>query len=109
MRFDARNEDFELVELFEKKVLFCDCRIDRGSVPDGIYMYEIRHGDEDICPCELCDWVMVNFFGTILSKEPFHLEPYMNGKNAYRDIDWENDWNMSGYAMKLVDYISGRE
>ncbi len=45
MKVNAAEESFELMELFGKTVLFTNMRVDRSTVPDGLYVYEVR--DED--------------------------------------------------------------
>ena len=43
-------------------------------MPQGLYRYELRHGDEDWGePRELARSLMVNFYGTVLVREPFQL------------------------------------
>ena len=47
MYLDANEEVFEVIELFgQYKVLFTNSRIKRDSVPEGLYVYDIRHYDE---------------------------------------------------------------
>ena len=67
---DAMLEEFEHVELFGKPALFSNFRIDRSTVPDGWYCYDVRGSDND--PGRLMtleEKVVVNHAGTILSTE----------------------------------------
>lgn len=60
-RLDAMKEVFEEVTVLGKPMLFTPCRIERGTVPQGLYMYEVRHDDD--CrgdPVQIAKWVMVN-------------------------------------------------
>lgn len=66
--------DFEVVEMFGIKMLFsCGVRLDGGEynisdiLPDGLYMYAIRHTDGDYVFGEIADKVSVNFAGNILT------------------------------------------
>lgn len=68
-RYDARKETFEEIEIFDTLALFSSGRIQRESVPEGFYCYEVRHDDECMgSPCELSSHVLVNFWGTVISK-----------------------------------------
>lgn len=72
---NATEEKWELCgfrnnEGNEYEGLFSDLRIDRSSVPEGWYCYEIRHDDEDQGYwAEIGTSVMVNFWGTLLTTE----------------------------------------
>ena len=76
MTVDAREERFELVEVLGHPMLFTCLRVDRSTVPNGLYLYEVRN-DDDQCglPVEIGRWVMVNHWGTLLSTVPIALEP----------------------------------
>ena len=57
---------------------FYDFRIDPKTIPEGKYMYHMRHDDNgDWCtPISIEKGVMVNFCGTFITNEPLHLEDY---------------------------------
>ena len=51
--------------------LFSDIRVSRGTVPKGLYAYDLR--DDDDCsytPCQVQKFVLVNYLGTIITKTP---------------------------------------
>lgn len=90
------NVMWEKVEVQGKECLFNDSRIDRKTVPECYNMYEVRHSDDDWGePIELALGVMVNFFGTLLTKEPFELEPSVVTDNAYLWLE-DDDWHYLG-------------
>lgn len=71
MRYDAKELSYEKVKVFGQNALFTEDRIIRESVPHGFYLYEVRQDDD--CqgnPVEVKRWIMVNFLGTLLLKEP---------------------------------------
>ena len=75
MMKDARDEDFELAEIDNVVVIFTNARIDRDTVPFDLYCYDVREsegfsGD----PVTLEKVVVINHWGTVLSKKPFPLE-----------------------------------
>ena len=87
MSVDARKERFELVEVFDRPMLFTCLRVDRDTVPQGMYMYEVRHDDDQ------------------QGETPFKLEPNRYNNNAYRHIDPENDWNYTGELCSAREYM----
>lgn len=96
---DARKELYEVCELFGKTVLWTCARIDRGTIPDGLYVYDLRDECDGI-PYEVAPVVYVNHFGTIISKEPIEMKCY----GAYSLIG-EEDYNFIGNDMTLEQYI----
>ena len=69
-RYDARKETFEEIEIFDTLALFSSERIQRESVPEGFYCYEVRHDDECMgIPCEISSHILVNFWGTGIQLE----------------------------------------
>ena len=78
---DARNEIFEHIELFDSPAMFTNARVDRSTVPDGLFCYDVRGSDVD--PGDLCvieNNVLVNHSGTIIGIEDYMLE---NGQAKY--------------------------
>lgn len=105
-RQDAMKEVFEEVTVMDKPMLFTCLRIDRATVPKGLYMYEVRH-DDDMRgdPVQIANWIMVNHWGTLISSEPLKLTPSKTVNNAYLDIDPENDWNYEGVEATISEYM----
>ena len=46
MKLNANDETYEILEICGQTVLFTSARIDRETVPDGLYAYDLRHDDE---------------------------------------------------------------
>ncbi|EOS69480.1 hypothetical protein C818_02261 [Lachnospiraceae bacterium MD308] len=73
MRYDAKELSYEKVEVFGEKAIFTDVRVERRSVPKGLYQYEVRHDDESFgYPVEIAKGILVNFYGTLLTKNRLH-------------------------------------
>lgn len=91
MSYDAQKVTYQEVAIFDRPALFTECRIDRTTVPEGVYRYELRHGDADWGePIELSRSLMVNFYGTVLTREPFQLPidgwiPLESGSLSFQD------------------------
>lgn len=45
-RRNVMEERYTTVWVLGKTALFHDLRIDRKKVPEGLYLYEVRHDDE---------------------------------------------------------------
>lgn len=102
------NPKFELVVIFDKPVLFTSERLNRNLPIEGVYYYDIRHDDEcrgDMA--QLKDRVMVNHWGTVISKERF--EPREVGGKIFTtaegiDMD-EGDYNYLGETLSVSEYL----
>lgn len=106
-RNDAMQEQYERVTVLGLPMLFTNSRIDRETVPKGLFLYEVRHDDDQQGdPVQIGKWIMVNHWGTLISNKPVKLEPSPSIDNAYRDIDPENDWNYEGEEATIQEYIA---
>lgn len=92
-RCKAMNVMWEKVEVLGKEGLYSSLRVDKDTIPNGWHFYEVRHDDNDWCePIEIALGVLVNHFGTLITKEPLPLEQSTNTDNAYLYIDPDKDW-----------------
>ena len=66
-----KENKFQEVEVFDKKALFSNERIDVDTLPDGLYCYDLRGSDEDFgIPVTIEENVTVNHAGCIITTEP---------------------------------------
>lgn len=63
------EETFETIEINGLQALFTNSRIDRNSLPERIYAYDIRHSDDGDEFATIQKKVIVNHAGTIITKE----------------------------------------
>jgi hypothetical protein len=106
MKVDAMTEQFENVTVLGHPMLFTCLRVDRSTVPIGLYIYEVRHDDEQQgIPIEIAKHILVNHWGTLISKTPLELNPGLTENNAYLFIDAETDWNYEGTTSTIEDYV----
>jgi hypothetical protein len=102
-RVNAQDYRWGKVEVLGREGLFLDLRVDRSTVPEEWYFYEVRHTENDWCePCEIAFGVLVNFMGTLLVKEPFDFVPSADTGNGYLEIDSETDWVYVGEDAELT-------
>lgn len=79
---NAMNTRFEAVEILEVPGLFTTERIDRTTVPKGMYLYEMQTSEQDWSqPCLLARHITVEHFGTVLTASPIDLP-----ESGYRDL-----------------------
>ena len=74
------NTTYPVVSVKEKPYLYIEARVERESVPEGIYVYEVADAESDGCFARIQEHVLVNFLGTIIGKHP--ISETENG-NAY--------------------------
>ena len=101
-RFNAMDVTWEKVDVLGKEGLFTCLRVDKTTIPKGWYFYEVRH--DDFCygdPIEIALGVLVNHWGTLITKEPLELVPEPEPHNAYLDIDPERDWAYLGEDVRF--------
>ena len=65
----------------ENKGYFTNARVDRDTIPDGWYAYDIRHGDGGGF-VEIKEWVEVNHAGTFLTQQKIDL-----GEKGYKTLN----------------------
>ena len=97
---NANETGYERFEILGRDALFTSLRIDRKSLPEGLYAYELR--DCDDCsgdPCEVRSFVLVNHWGTVIVKEP------IEGADEGITLD-ENDYNYLGEEMTLEEFAN---
>lgn len=109
-RYNAMEETFEEIMVLGNTALFHDMRIDRDSVPKGLYLYEVR-SDDDGCgdPVQIAKGILVNHFGSIITRVPIKLPA-----DGYLDIEPEKDWNYAGGDCRTIKefqekYPSGKK
>jgi hypothetical protein len=71
MSVNAREEQYEHVELFGEPALYTSSRVNRNTVPEGFYCYDLRGSDYDPGkPITVENWVVVNHAGTVVTAKP---------------------------------------
>ena len=103
MSVNAKNEEYTYVELFGKPSLFTDSRIDRDTVPEGWFAYDLRGSDYDPGePVTVEPNVVVNHAGTVLTREPITIP-----KEGFRRLNGQLDFAES-YTLSLKEFCEER-
>ena len=68
---NAAKIQYKLVEAAGQAALFTQLRIDRKTVPEGYYCYDLRHGDDDSIAETIEYQVYANYYGAILCQNPY--------------------------------------
>ena len=100
--------EYELITLFGMPMLFADWRIADSEVPDRLYKYEVRHDDDQRgYMCEISNHILVNFLGTVLSKnivrdEVSGADIGDTGVGITIGLD---DYNYTGDTLTVEEYL----
>ena len=100
---DVQKELFEEVGLFGRTGYFTELRVDKETVPEGMYCYELRYGDDNRYPVSVEESVRVNYFGAVLFTEALEL-----GKEKARQIEYA-DFGYIGGQRYLSQITGGQE
>ena len=98
---------YEAVIIFNKPMLFTNERLGYDDVPEGLHRYDIRDGGMDGNMCELKDYVAVNHWGTVLSRDA--VEPRiidgieMNSKDGI--VMTDDDYNYTGELFTINEFL----
>ena len=95
---DISGKELSEVEINGRLALFTEQRVKRETLPEGIFCYDLRHGDDMGAPVSIENRVVVNHFGTILTAIPFDF-----GDSDYLSVDYEKFW-FTGERMTLEQY-----
>lgn len=86
----GENAPYEVVNVRGKPYIFSNLRIERDSIPKGLYAYDVRDCDCDGRFLEVKDHIMVNHLGTIIGKDKIPLDDQGNYWCDYTD-DFEDE------------------
>jgi len=103
MSLNIYDEHYEFVELFGKPALFSNARIDRETVPDGVYVYDLRHGDSGR-PLTVEPFVGVNHAGTVIMTEPLDFSK-QEKKNGDKYLNIRNRLNFLGECRTFEEFM----
>jgi len=107
---DAKTEEFEQVSVLGKQMLFTNLRIDRDTVPEELYLYEVRHDDEGCGdPVQIGTRILVNHWGTLISRVPLPLVKDKYSGRSFLDINPQTDWDYNGSILSLQKYMQETE
>ena len=87
IRLDYKKESMQKVLVRGILCEFNDMRIDRNTIPEGKFMYEVADDDSDGEPARIRPGILVNFFGTIICNQK--LEPDEGDTIWLQDDEWE--------------------
>ena len=97
-------EKYDLIELFGKPALFTNERLTEADIPLDLYLCHVRGDDETAGGfAELAPRVLVNHFGSIITKEPIDF-----GKEGYISFTEDTEPNFTGRSITLRGFIEGR-
>ncbi|WP_352416767.1 LPD28 domain-containing protein [Oscillibacter ruminantium] len=94
---DAATARFEAVEILSVPGLFTTSRVNRATVPKGMYAYDMQTAEDDWgSPCLLAQHITVEHYGTVLTASPIALP-----QRGYLDLH-PGDFTQGGGAARLT-------
>ena len=96
------EKSLEIVSVNECPYMFTNMRIDRDTIPHGLFAYDVRDNDCDGEFAQIQPFVMVNHWGTIIGKEEVPLDP--KWKCYYPDED-NDGWFTGDYVTSADEYL----
>ena len=79
---DATKERMTAVDMLGIPGLFTTLRVNRATVPKGMYAYDMQTSEEDWNhPCLIARHITVEHYGTVLTASPIELP-----EGGYRDL-----------------------
>ena len=90
---------YQLMEIAGQEAIFSNGRFDRDKLPDFLHCYDIRD-DSYGNPARLEPSVVVNHFGSILTKRPIEFPP-----EGYIDLIADDDWTFGEEQLTVADFI----
>jgi hypothetical protein len=82
-KYNAMEETYEPVNLFGKPALFTNLRLDRSTLPEGLYVYDIRSSSKGRAAA-IEPYVTIDHLGTVIASEAIDF-----GKKDHIQIDGE--------------------
>lgn len=98
----AGEDKYELVELFDKPMLFTNERITKDYIPLGMYCYHLRQSDDGERFSTIEPKVTVNHGGSIITNEPMDF-----GKEKLIALSEDTSPNFLGQHISVGEYLRG--
>ena len=101
-KYDEKIKDddlFDEIKLLGQSALFTNERLENADLPEGLYCYHLRHGDDgEFCAVERK--VAVNHGGAVITREPIDF-----GEERYISFTEETSPNFTGESMTLEEFM----
>lgn len=99
---NAMEEDFIEATIFKKSVMFTPMRIDRSTLPQGYFAYDVRYDDDNQGdPVQIARSILVNHWGTLITQDKIKLP-----RNGYLDILPEDLNYDTANRIKMKDFMA---
>ena len=89
VRVNAQNERWMPMVIRGVAGYFSDARIDRKTVPKWLQFWEVADGDSDGIPCRYRKGILVNFYGTFITRGVLPIDCMEWQEGFIADDEWE--------------------
>ena len=95
-------EKYQEVEIFDVPGLFSNGRIDPATIPEGMYVYDLRGSDDDLGqPITVENHVTVNHAGSVITAKPLDL-----GEDGRLNLTEEECLNFVGGEISAYRFLN---
>ena len=111
VRVNAQNERWMPMVIRGVAGYFSDARIDRKTVPKWLQFWEVADGDSDGIPCRYRKGILVNFYGTFITRGVLPIDCMEWQEGFIADDEWEflEESSMEYSEMERVELCRMRK
>lgn len=111
VRCNAKNERWMPMVIRGVTGYFSDVRIDRKTVPKWLQFWELADGDSDGIPCRYRKGILVNFYGTFITRGVLPIDCMEWQEGFFADDEWEflEESSMEYSEMERVELCRMRK
>lgn len=102
---DIKNMAVALYDLNRVHAAYLDVRVDKSTLPEGVYAYDVREGEYYLGSVE--DSVLVNHSGTMFTAEPLKMLHPDDAVYIYLDSDDEPWYSLDAVGKVTLENFVG--
>ena len=95
----AQEDKYDVIEVFGRKALFSNGRFEPEEIPEGFYVYDLRHSDDGGEFISIEPKVAINYGGSVLMREPVYF-----GESSGIEFDEDTSPNFLGYDLTPSEF-----
>ena len=95
----STEEKLDVIEILGRRALFSNVRLKPKEIPEGLYVYDLRHSDDGVRFCSIEPKIRVNHGGTVLMRDILEF-----GKYGYIPLGEDTEPNFLGETMTASEF-----
>ena len=93
------EKKLDVIEILGRRALFSNVRLKPKEIPEGLYVYDLRHSDDGVRFCSIEPKLRVNHGGTVLMRDILEF-----GKYGYIPLGEDTEPNFLGETMTASEF-----